>query len=93
GGQTLGIGAGQTSRKDAAKLACLKAQWRGLDIRQSVAASDAYFPFRDGVDFLADNGIMAVIQPSGSMRDGEVIQAADEKGIILAFTDKRHFRH
>jgi phosphoribosylaminoimidazolecarboxamide formyltransferase/IMP cyclohydrolase len=89
GGRTLGIGAGQMSRVDAARVATLKAQ----DLKGSVVASDAFFPFRDGVDVVAQAGARAVIQPGGSMRDDEVIAAADELGIAMVFTGVRHFRH
>src|SRR6266853_552490 len=89
GGRTLGIGAGQMSRVDAARVATLKAQ----DLKGSVVASDAFFPFRDGVDVIAQAGAKAVIQPGGSMRDDEVIAAADELGLAMVFTDVRHFRH
>ena len=93
GGATLGIGAGQMSRLDSARVAALKAKDAGLDLAGSVAASDAFFPFRDGLDALADAGAAAVIQPGGSMRDAEVIAAADERGIAMVFTGMRHFRH
>mgnify|MGYP003342155242 FL=1 len=93
GGMTLGIGAGQMSRLDSARIASIKAEAAGLDLRGSVVASDAFFPFRDGLDVLADAGALAVIQPGGSMRDDEVIAAADERGIAMAFTGVRHFRH
>jgi phosphoribosylaminoimidazolecarboxamide formyltransferase/IMP cyclohydrolase len=89
GGRTLGIGAGQMSRVDAARVATLKAQ----NLNGSVVASDAFFPFRDGVDVVAQAGAKAVIQPGGSMRDDEVIAAADELGIAMVFTGVRHFRH
>jgi phosphoribosylaminoimidazolecarboxamide formyltransferase/IMP cyclohydrolase len=89
GGRTLGIGAGQMSRVDAVRVATLKAQ----DLKGSVVASDAFFPFRDGVDALAQAGAKAVIQPGGSMRDDEVIAAADEIGLAMVFTGVRHFRH
>ena len=91
--RTLGIGAGQMSRVDAAHLAVWKAEQAGLSLRGAVAASDAFFPFRDGLDVLADAGVEAVIQPGGSMRDKEVIAAADERGIAMVFTGRRHFRH
>jgi len=93
GGRTLGIGAGQMSRIDAARVAALKAQNTRLSLAGSVVASDAFFPFRDGVDFVAQAGAEAVIQPGGSMRDDEVIAAADELGLAMVFTGVRHFRH
>ncbi|HYS74644.1 MAG TPA: bifunctional phosphoribosylaminoimidazolecarboxamide formyltransferase/IMP cyclohydrolase, partial [Burkholderiales bacterium] len=93
GGRTLGIGAGQTSRIDAARVAALKAQNTGLSLAGSVVASDAFFPFRDGVDVVAQAGAKAVIQPGGSVRDDEVIAAADELGLAMVFTGVRHFRH
>ncbi|HSC80539.1 MAG TPA: bifunctional phosphoribosylaminoimidazolecarboxamide formyltransferase/IMP cyclohydrolase [Chitinolyticbacter sp.] len=92
-GQTLGIGAGQMSRVDSTKIAAIKARNAGLDLRGSVAASDAFFPFRDGVDVIAENGVAAIIQPGGSVRDDEVIAAADEHGIAMVVTGIRHFRH
>ena len=92
-GQTLGVGAGQMSRVDSARIAAMKAASAGLTLAGSVVASDAFFPFRDGIDVLAEAGAKAVIQPGGSMRDEEVIAAADEHGIAMAFTGIRHFRH
>jgi len=92
-GMTLGVGAGQMSRVDSTKIASIKAQHAGLDLNGSVVASDAFFPFRDGVDVLAAAGAKAVIQPGGSMRDEEVIAAADEHGLAMVFTGNRHFRH
>jgi len=92
-GQTLGIGAGQMSRVDSARIAAIKARTAVLDLAGSVAASDAFFPFRDGLDVVAENGAVAVIQPGGSVRDAEVIAAADERGIAMVFTSIRHFRH
>jgi phosphoribosylaminoimidazolecarboxamide formyltransferase / IMP cyclohydrolase len=92
-GQTLGIGAGQMSRLDSARIAKIKAEAAGLTLQGSVAASDAFFPFRDGLDVLADAGAIAVIQPGGSMRDQEVIDAANERGVALVTTGVRHFRH
>ena len=89
--RTLAVGAGQMSRVDAVKVAVMKAADGAL--RQSVAASDAFFPFRDGLDALASAGASAVVQPGGSMRDAEVIAAADEHGLAMVFTGKRHFRH
>ena len=93
GGMTLGVGAGQMSRVDSTKIASIKAQAAGLSLAGSVVASDAFFPFRDGLDVLAEAGAKAVIQPGGSMRDDEVIAAADEHGIAMVFTGARHFRH
>ena len=92
-GQTKGVGAGQMSRVDSARIASIKAQNAGLTLAGSVVASDAFFPFRDGLDVVADAGAVAVIQPGGSLRDGEVIAAADERGIAMVFTSHRHFRH
>ena len=91
--RTIGIGAGQMSRVVSAKIAGLKAEEAGLIVPGSVMASDAFFPFRDGIDAAAEAGIKAVIQPGGSMRDGEVIAAADEHGLAMVFTGIRHFRH
>jgi phosphoribosylaminoimidazolecarboxamide formyltransferase/IMP cyclohydrolase len=93
GGMTLGVGAGQMSRVDSTKIASIKASHAGLSLKGSVVASDAFFPFRDGLDVLADAGAVAVIQPGGSMRDEEVIAAADGHGIAMVFTGARHFRH
>ncbi|MDT9000297.1 bifunctional phosphoribosylaminoimidazolecarboxamide formyltransferase/IMP cyclohydrolase [Paucibacter sp. APW11] len=93
GGMTLGVGAGQMSRVDSTKIAAIKAANAGLELKGSVVASDAFFPFRDGVDVLADAGASCVIQPGGSMRDEEVIAAANERGIAMVFTGVRHFRH
>jgi phosphoribosylaminoimidazolecarboxamide formyltransferase/IMP cyclohydrolase len=93
GGQTLGVGAGQMSRVDSARIASIKAQNAGLTLAGSVVASDAFFPFRDGVDVVADAGAGAIIQPGGSMRDAEVIAAADERNVAMVFTGVRHFRH
>lgn len=92
-GQTLGIGAGQMSRVDSARIASIKAGQAHLDLHGSAVASDAFFPFRDGLDVLAQAGAKAVIQPGGSIRDDEVIAAADERGIAMIFTGVRHFRH
>ncbi|MDD4929398.1 MAG: bifunctional phosphoribosylaminoimidazolecarboxamide formyltransferase/IMP cyclohydrolase [Gallionella sp.] len=92
-GQTLGVGAGQMSRVDSTRIAAIKAQNAGLTLAGSVVASDAFFPFRDGLDVLAAAGAKAVIQPGGSMRDAEVIAAADEHGIAMVYTGYRHFRH
>jgi phosphoribosylaminoimidazolecarboxamide formyltransferase/IMP cyclohydrolase len=88
--RTLAVGAGQMSRVDAVKIAVLKG---GEALRGSVAASDAFFPFRDGLDAIAGAGATAVVQPGGSVRDAEVIAAADEHGIAMVFTGRRHFRH
>ena len=93
GRQTVGVGAGQMSRINSARIAAIKAEHAGLEVEGSVMASDAFFPFRDGIDNAASNGIKAVIQPGGSMRDEEVIAAADEAGIAMVFTSMRHFRH
>jgi len=92
-GQTLGVGAGQMSRVDSARIASVKAGNAGLALAGSVVASDAFFPFRDGVDVLAEAGARAVIQPGGSLRDAEVIAAADEHDMAMVFTGYRHFRH
>jgi phosphoribosylaminoimidazolecarboxamide formyltransferase/IMP cyclohydrolase len=92
-GRTLGVGAGQMSRVDSARIASIKAGNAGLTLAGSVVASDAFFPFRDGVDVVAAAGAKAVIQPGGSLRDEEVIAAADEHGIAMVFTGFRHFRH
>jgi phosphoribosylaminoimidazolecarboxamide formyltransferase / IMP cyclohydrolase len=92
-GMTLGVGAGQMSRVDSTKIAAIKAEHAGLSLKNAVVASDAFFPFRDGVDVLADAGASCVIQPGGSMRDEEVIAAADERGLAMVFTGVRHFRH
>jgi phosphoribosylaminoimidazolecarboxamide formyltransferase/IMP cyclohydrolase len=92
-GRTLGVGAGQMSRVDSARIAAIKAQNAGLALAGSVVASDAFFPFRDGLDAVIDAGAVAVIQPGGSVRDDEVIAAADERGITMVFTGVRHFRH
>ena len=89
----LAQGAGQMSRVDSTRIAGIKAQNAGLSLAGSVVASDAFFPFRDGIDVLAEAGAKAVIQPGGSMRDEEVIAAADEHGIAMVFTGYRHFRH
>jgi phosphoribosylaminoimidazolecarboxamide formyltransferase/IMP cyclohydrolase len=93
GGRTIGIGAGQMSRVVSAKIAALKAAEAKLDVAGSVMASDAFFPFRDCIDAAAEVGIRAVIQPGGSMRDAEVIAAADQHGMAMVFTGVRHFRH
>lgn len=88
--QSVGIGAGQMSRVDAAKVAIMKSI---LPVAGTYAASDAFFPFRDGLDLLADAGITAIIQPGRSVRDAEVIEAANERGVAMVFTGERHFRH
>jgi phosphoribosylaminoimidazolecarboxamide formyltransferase/IMP cyclohydrolase len=90
---TIGVGAGQMSRIYSARIAAIKAEDAGLDVKDSVLASDAFFPFRDGLDAAAEVGVTAVIQPGGSMRDDEVIAAADENDIAMVFTGMRHFRH
>ena len=92
-GMTLGVGAGQMSRIDSTKIAIIKAQHAGLNLQNSIVASDAFFPFRDGIDALAAAGAACVIHPGGSMRDEEVIKAADEHGLIMVTTGVRHFRH
>ena len=90
---TIGVGAGQMSRVYSTKVAAIKAADEGLDVNGSVMASDAFFPFRDGIDAAAETGISAIIQPGGSMRDDEVIQAANEHSLAMVFTGMRHFRH
>ncbi|MDH3414865.1 MAG: bifunctional phosphoribosylaminoimidazolecarboxamide formyltransferase/IMP cyclohydrolase [Gammaproteobacteria bacterium] len=90
---TIGVGAGQMSRVYSTRIAAIKAADEGLDVKGSVMASDAFFPFRDGIDAAAETGIAAIIQPGGSMRDDEVIQAANEHGLAMVFTGMRHFRH
>ena len=92
-GMTIGVGAGQMSRINSARIAAIKAEQAGLEVQGSVMASDAFFPFRDGIDSAAAAGIAAVIQPGGSMRDEEVIAAANEHGMAMVFTGMRHFRH
>jgi phosphoribosylaminoimidazolecarboxamide formyltransferase/IMP cyclohydrolase len=92
-GMTVGVGAGQMSRVDSARIASIKAGNAGLALAGSAVASDAFFPFRDGLDVVVEAGARAVIQPGGSMRDEEVIAAADEHGIAMVFTGVRHFRH
>ncbi|MGL6160497.1 bifunctional phosphoribosylaminoimidazolecarboxamide formyltransferase/IMP cyclohydrolase [Microbulbifer sp.] len=92
-GRTIGVGAGQMSRVNSARIAAIKAEHAGLEVKGSVMASDAFFPFRDGIDNAAAVGIVAVIQPGGSMRDEEVIAAADEHDMAMVFTGMRHFRH
>jgi len=90
---TIGVGAGQMSRVNSARIAAIKAEHAGLEVKGAVMASDAFFPFRDGIDQAAQSGITAVIQPGGSMRDEEVIAAANEHGMAMVFTSMRHFRH
>jgi phosphoribosylaminoimidazolecarboxamide formyltransferase/IMP cyclohydrolase len=92
-GMTLGVGAGQMSRIDSARIASIKAQNAGLSLAGSAVASDAFFPFRDGLDVVVDAGATCVIHPGGSMRDQEVIDAADERGVVMLYTGVRHFRH
>ena len=91
--QTIGIGAGQMSRVISAEIANLKAKEEGLSVEDAVMASDAFFPFRDGIDKAASSGIAAIIQPGGSINDQEVISAADEHNIAMVYTGTRHFRH
>ena len=93
GRQTIGVGAGQMSRVNSARIAAIKAEHAGLTVKGAVMASDAFFPFRDGIDNAAAVGISCVIQPGGSIRDDEVIKAADEHGMAMVFTGMRHFRH
>jgi phosphoribosylaminoimidazolecarboxamide formyltransferase/IMP cyclohydrolase len=93
GNMTIGVGAGQMSRVNSARIAGIKAEHAGLEVKGSVMASDAFFPFRDGIDQAAEAGISAVIQPGGSMRDEETIAAANEHGMAMVFTGMRHFRH
>lgn len=93
GGMTMGVGAGQMSRLDSARIASIKAQHAKLSLQGTVVASDAFFPFRDGLDVVVDAGATCVIQPGGSMRDEEVIAAADERGVAMVFSGVRHFRH
>ena len=90
---TVGVGAGQMSRINSARIAAIKAAHANLSVQGAVMASDAFFPFRDGLDNAAEVGITAVIQPGGSMRDDEVIAAANEHDIAMVFTGMRHFRH
>ena len=92
-GRTIGVGAGQMSRVNSARIAAIKAEHAKLEVKGSVMASDAFFPFRDGIDNAANVGIACVIQPGGSIRDEEVIAAADEHGMAMVFTGMRHFRH
>jgi len=91
--RTIGVGAGQMSRVNSARIAAIKAEHANLEVKGAVMASDAFFPFRDGIDSAAERGIAAVIQPGGSIRDEEVIAAADEAGMAMVFTGMRHFRH
>ena len=92
-GMTMGVGAGQMSRLDSARIASIKAGHAGLSLAGTAVASDAFFPFRDGLDVVVDAGATSVIQPGGSMRDQEVIDAANERGVVMVLTDVRHFRH
>jgi phosphoribosylaminoimidazolecarboxamide formyltransferase/IMP cyclohydrolase len=93
GGMTMGVGAGQMSRLDSARIASIKAEHAGLSLSGTVVASDAFFPFRDGLDVVVDAGATCVIQPGGSMRDDEVIAAANERGVAMVYSGVRHFRH
>ena len=93
GGMTLGVGAGQMSRIDSARIASIKAANAGLTLAGSAVASDAFFPFRDGLDVVCDAGATSVSHPGGSVRDAEVIAAADERGIAMVLTGVRHCRH
>ncbi len=93
GGMTMGVGAGQMSRLDSARIASIKAEAAGLSLKDTVVASDAFFPFRDGLDVVVDHGATCIAQPGGSMRDQEVIDAANERGVAMVFTGVRHFRH
>jgi phosphoribosylaminoimidazolecarboxamide formyltransferase/IMP cyclohydrolase len=90
---TIGVGAGQMSRINSARIAAIKASQAGFEVAGSIMASDAFFPFRDGIDAASEVGISAVIQPGGSMRDEDVIAAANEHGMAMVFTGMRHFRH
>jgi phosphoribosylaminoimidazolecarboxamide formyltransferase/IMP cyclohydrolase len=92
-GMTYGVGAGQMSRIDSARIASIKAENAKLSLKGTVVASDAFFPFRDGLDVVVDAGATCVIQPGGSMRDQEVIDAANERGVAMVFSGVRHFRH
>jgi phosphoribosylaminoimidazolecarboxamide formyltransferase/IMP cyclohydrolase len=92
-GMTMGVGAGQMSRLDSARIASIKAQHANLTLQGTAVASDAFFPFRDGLDVVVDAGATCVIQPGGSMRDQEVIDAANERGVAMVFSGVRHFRH
>ena len=91
--QTIGVGAGQMSRIDSAQIAASKAKERGFETQGCAMASDAFFPFRDGIDVAASMGITSIIQPGGSIKDNEVIEAANEADIAMVFTGIRHFRH
>ncbi|MFZ9314967.1 MAG: bifunctional phosphoribosylaminoimidazolecarboxamide formyltransferase/IMP cyclohydrolase, partial [Burkholderiaceae bacterium] len=91
--RTMGVGAGQMSRLDSARIASIKAGHAGLSLEGTVVASDAFFPFRDGLDVVAEAGAVAVVQPGGSVRDDEVIAASNERNIAMVFTGTRHFRH
>jgi phosphoribosylaminoimidazolecarboxamide formyltransferase/IMP cyclohydrolase len=91
--QTLGIGAGQMSRVNSARIAAIKADHAGLSLKNAVMASDAFFPFRDGIDNAVKLGINCIIQPGGSMRDNEIIEAVNDHKIKMVFTSMRHFRH
>ena len=93
GGMTMGVGAGQMSRLDSARIASIKAEHAGLSLKGTAVASDAFFPFRDGLDVVVDAGATCIIQPGGSMRDQEVIDAANERGVAMVFSGVRHFRH
>jgi phosphoribosylaminoimidazolecarboxamide formyltransferase/IMP cyclohydrolase len=93
GGMTMGVGAGQMSRLDSARIASIKAGHAKLSLAGTVVASDAFFPFRDGLDVVVDAGATCIIQPGGSMRDDEVIAAANERGVAMVFSGVRHFRH
>ena len=93
GGMTMGVGAGQMSRLDSARIARIKAEHAGLSLKNAAVASDAFFPFRDGLDVVVDAGASCVIQPGGSMRDQEVIDAANERGVVMVLSGVRHFRH
>jgi len=92
-GMTMGVGAGQMSRLDSARIASIKAEHAGLSLKGTAVASDAFFPFRDGLDVVVDAGATCIIQPGGSMRDPEVIDAANERGVAMVFSGVRHFRH
>jgi phosphoribosylaminoimidazolecarboxamide formyltransferase/IMP cyclohydrolase len=92
-GMTMGVGAGQMSRLDSARIASIKAGHAQLSLQGTAVASDAFFPFRDGLDVVIDQGATCVIQPGGSMRDQEVIDAANERGVVMVTTGVRHFRH
>jgi phosphoribosylaminoimidazolecarboxamide formyltransferase/IMP cyclohydrolase len=93
GGRTIGIGAGQTSRVDAVRIALDKARELGHDVAGAVLASDAFFPFADGPQLALAAGVRAIVQPGGSKRDEEVVQAVREAGAAMVFTGRRHFRH